>query len=204
MTSTGPPWNPRNLSNALCTISTSPGTTPRCRSALFRSAGVNAKNIRWYARTSCLSRRFTPGGSALEATVVRRVVIAEVTSARCVRESRAPWCPPGRSDMLSRDRTRDAPCRRSTSCDKPIQRTEGAQRGESNKVEPRHTAFEPVAQARNRPVCLDFGPERWMNDRQLVDIYRVSSCQEDVICALLRAVRDRHRNFPICHLQFGH
>src|SRR2546425_766558 len=96
---------------------------------------------------------------------------------------------------------RSESCRCPTPCDEPIQRTEGAQRGDTDKVEPRYTTFKPVIEDRNRHVRLDFGPERWMNHRQLVDIYLVSSCQEDVIGAHPRAVRDSCIEFPVHHLQ---
>src|SRR5207249_6366437 len=45
MASTGPPWKPKKLSNALCTITTSPATTPSSTSARFRSTGVVAGDV---------------------------------------------------------------------------------------------------------------------------------------------------------------
>jgi len=70
------------------------------------------------------------------------------------RRSRA-LAHPSASDTFSRDRTRNTPCRRCTTCDEAEQRTERAQRRGSNEVEPGHTALKPVTQDRNRQICPD-------------------------------------------------
>src|SRR5882672_388012 len=101
------------------------------------------------------------------------------------------------SSPCTRNRTRDAPGGRSTSCDESIQWTERAQRRESDEVKTRHAAFEPRTQNGNPVVSPDYRPERRIDHRQPGEIDLVSCSEENVIDSHLRAVRKHGVDFAV-------
>ena len=94
-----------------------------------------------------------------------------------------------RDSLFPRNRSGNAWCCRSTAGDETEQRTEGFQRGQSDKVESGHTALEPGAQHRGTVVCIDLLPQRGIDHLEPLNINLISGGQDHVIDDECDAVR---------------
>src|SRR5207237_6749957 len=108
----------------------------------------------------------------------------------------------GALDVRARDGTCHTSPRRPAARDEPVQRAEGAQRRDADKVKSRHAALKPATQNGNRPIRSDLIPQRRIDYSQPTQVYLVSRCEEDVIHVQLCAIRESDIDFAVYGFTF--